>query len=198
MNTVVPWPAHLSEMEVQFAVYQNLVNDGFEARMNVPAKNGILDIVIYKDQIAKAIIEVKVRNCGWSPTQFDRYAKLGLPMFLFNEESSYGSLSVFVTQAVAGLLRAPQKDELISVALTRLEQLSETNNQWMKKDTLFLAAKIGFCGSDIIDEALNLLEAKGRLKFDHKRLASNGHAPMHFLLKPAKRKEKTNGQANAA
>jgi hypothetical protein len=169
---VVPWPDHRGHKEIQCDVCMWIRDEfkgiGLETRLEVSYvgyelyTSGTLDIVIYLNRIAIAIIEVKPKNQGWS-YQIVNYRRIGLPMFLFNEQSSYDELRIFINGALAGKLRPATYRSLVKVALKRLERC-ELKDRWVDHRELTLAAKIGFCGEDAVAEAFAILEGEQRLK----------------------------------
>ncbi len=65
MNVKIPYPAKMSEADIQAILWQSLIKEGMDARLEITNKVGRkyrLDIVVFKNREAICIIECK----NWS------------------------------------------------------------------------------------------------------------------------------------
>lgn len=85
----VPYPDSLSETDVTYSLLKSLDDLGYEFRTEVKveprfgSRGARLDIVVYKDKVARAIIEVKRKDLGKATVQQKHYKELtGLPVIV--------------------------------------------------------------------------------------------------------------------
>jgi hypothetical protein len=94
---IITYPDKLTEFDIQSKICSFLINSWYDVKWEITVRNCSkirwqkqcrFDLVIFKDKIAKIIIEVK--NWSWkiSKRQIIKYYKFWLPVFSFNENDS--------------------------------------------------------------------------------------------------------------